>query len=539
MAEDGHWVTLAGEHVFIGSSGTIEKGPAHLVGKPAGVHAIGASDHANVGGESPYDAEFDHGEKGKGEAKRYAKEIAGKIREKGLHEKFTAAPHETQTAIMKSSGAYEKAPEKLAERFDSQEKFHSFMAKAVHHELSHDSGKMKMDNDGEADALLLGNIPLGDFTEALTLGSDFPHPKERNGLKCHYRWKESLPIGKTFHDAKGRQWHFSAAEAEQTLSTLKAARSLGYEPSIPSSHKVNEGKNYGYIVDARRNSKGNIELLHQFLGDGALGEALTRKTSICIRPEVKLSDGKVYRYLVDHNAAIVNPQLTDLEDFKPALAASGQAARAVVLELAAPSTQESTMDLSKIKKLVGAAENATDEQVLAAAETKLGEMSASVASVKTLTEEKAQLSRDLAAAKLELSRAGGEPAKPTARDLQYAGKIARQSRESAIKSGGITPANADKIEKALLPKTVAADALTLSRAVEDDDDRLLLGLDTAAAVFDALVGNQPTPVANKLELGRHPIDSGDPDADKAAEEEGRKQGEAHRKRELANRGIKE
>lgn len=31
--EGGHWVTMDGQHVFIGKGGTIEKGAAHLIGK--------------------------------------------------------------------------------------------------------------------------------------------------------------------------------------------------------------------------------------------------------------------------------------------------------------------------------------------------------------------------------------------------------------------------------------------------------------------------------------------------------------------------
>jgi hypothetical protein len=34
--DDGHWVTIDGTHVLIGTGGTILKGPAELVGKPEG-----------------------------------------------------------------------------------------------------------------------------------------------------------------------------------------------------------------------------------------------------------------------------------------------------------------------------------------------------------------------------------------------------------------------------------------------------------------------------------------------------------------------
>lgn len=88
------------------------------------------------GGATPYDEEYSHGERGKGEAQTYAKGIADKLKGAGLHEKFKSATHEKRVATMKSAGAYEKAPDRVAEHFDSQDKFHNFIAKAVHHELS-------------------------------------------------------------------------------------------------------------------------------------------------------------------------------------------------------------------------------------------------------------------------------------------------------------------------------------------------------------------------------------------------------------------
>ena len=90
----------------------------------------------------PYDEEF-HSESGKGEAKTYARSIAAKLTAGGHHEKFMSMSPEKRSGVMKSSGAYEKAPEKLADRFANRPKehFHDFMSSAVSHELSKGSAK--------------------------------------------------------------------------------------------------------------------------------------------------------------------------------------------------------------------------------------------------------------------------------------------------------------------------------------------------------------------------------------------------------------
>lgn len=175
----------------------------------------------------------------------------------------------------------------------------------------------------------------GEYREALTLGSNFPHPKERNGKPCHYFWKEALPPTH-FQDAKGQSWNITPGDIDQAIAGFKLAREKArFEPPLPASHKDMTGRNYGYVVDARKNDKGSLELLHQFIGDDEKNEALNKKSSIGLLFNQTDAYGNKYPVLIDHNAILPNPVLTDLDDFKPALAASkDQPVRAVVLTLA-------------------------------------------------------------------------------------------------------------------------------------------------------------------------------------------------------------
>lgn len=182
-------------------------------------------------------------------------------------------------------------------------------------------------------------------------------PTTRNGKKCHYFWKESLPLG-SYLDKDSRPFKVHAGRIETLLSNYTRARANGFEPPIPTSHDVKNSRNLGYIVDAKKNDRGSLELLHQFIGDEARDEAMTRKTSICTLANFVDEHGNVYSEFIDHNASVPNPRLNNLRDFQPALAASsGQPVETVELELAAPPGDSmpqilSTEHVGRIKKMI-------------------------------------------------------------------------------------------------------------------------------------------------------------------------------------------
>lgn len=201
-----------------------------------------------------------------------------------------------------------------------------------------------------------------DFESALTLGTDLP--KTRNGFKCIYYTKEMLKPD-AFTDAKGKLWEITPKDVDDALADFNRALKLGHEPAIQDRHsKDPDRKGYGWVVGAKKNARGGLEWMHQFLGDESASDALKRKSSIMLIPNYTDEKGNFYKWWPDHSAMVLNPRLRDLEDFKPALAASdGQAVNAVYLTLADGDTP---MDLTVLRAALGdTAKDQPDEKVLA------------------------------------------------------------------------------------------------------------------------------------------------------------------------------
>ena len=216
-----------------------------------------------------------------------------------------------------------------------------------------------------------------DFSEALTMGQGLP--KTRNGKPCKYFWKEALRGG-SFVDSRGNPWEFKPSDIDDIVHEHKRAMKLAsHEPGLDERHPTKEnpsrGKNYGWVVDARKNAKGRLELLHQFVGDAETSEALNKKSSILLVPGKKDHLGNSYKWWIEQNAIVSNAQLRDLDpEFKPALAASGELIDAAYLSLSeetpsagtTPEKVESTMGMTSLRAALGEkAKDKPDAEVLA------------------------------------------------------------------------------------------------------------------------------------------------------------------------------
>jgi hypothetical protein len=314
---------------------------------------------------------------------------------------------------------------------------------------------------------------------------------------------------------------------DRIVRDYKRALAAGYEASLPDEH-VGATKNYGWVVDARKGADGSLELLHQFVGEAERNEALNKKTSICTLENVTDEHGNKYAELIDHNAIIVNPQLNNLGDFTPAIAASrGHAIDAVVLETAAePPTQESTnMDIKALRKAIGAADDVTDEKVIEQAAAKLTESvpalelsrtQATTLQAVTAERDAIKSERDAARAKaLELSRGAVTDAE-IPRETSYAKRMVnlalaegRCAKPAADYLVGLIEADGKPTPHAgLMLSRTGAEGSTIDVALR------LLELNRALDGFrqrtDAQpvprttpgAGNQPDPGAEGLALGQ-------------------------------------
>ncbi len=218
----------------------------------------------------------------------------------------------------------------------------------------------------ELPPVLAGDLALADVTPTLTLGDGFA--RERNGKPCFYFDKEAIGPG-TIRDARGVVHNLTPKDADDIVADVSRAMSFGHEPSLPDRHFGTPGRNFGWVKGIRKNARGNIVLTHQHVGEAENNDALNLKTSVMLRRNYTDERGRHWRWWLDHNAVIPNPQLRDLEDFKPAtLAASsdGQPGEVDYVVLAAqpqPAVTppgETPMDWTKIRDSMGDAAKGDD-----------------------------------------------------------------------------------------------------------------------------------------------------------------------------------
>jgi len=324
------------------------------------------------------------------------------------------------------------------------------------------------------DAPLIFSGPPSSFTDAVILGQGLP--LEKDGIPIKYAWKESLHLG-SFRDTRGVEHIVKPERVDKVIADYRRAFAKGYRPPIMLGHPVQGEakdplKSRGFIIDVRKNDKGNLEALHQFIGNDAIQDAARNKTSICILPNVTDENGEKYEQLIDHQALVPDPQLTSLSDFTPALAASrGATASAVVLTLATSPQLEVHMDLSKLREAINAGKDVQDDQLIQLAVKKLTDSTSELtlsksahttaatelATMKTRAET-AEASLATAQTKvLELSRA------PDPGILADRADLMCQKIDLAMDKGQCTKAQAD-ILKAALKDGDKPNLLMLSRS---------------------------------------------------------------------------
>lgn len=352
-----------------------------------------------------------------------------------------------------------------------------------------------------------------DFAPTLTLGSNLP--KTRNGFDCHYRDKESLKPAK-LTDAKGNQWNLTPTVMDEIIHDINRALSLGHEPPIQDDH-YKPTKNFGWIKGVKKNSHGGIDLLHQFLGEKARDEALTRKTSIMLMPNFTDEKGNKYKWFLDHQASVLRPQFRDLEDFKqPALAASnGQPVEAVSLTLAEAEAlpQEDIMDLSQLRASLGdKAKDQPDDQLLALAAKELTDsrtaLALSAQSLKDQTEANSVLVGELNAAEAARDNAlalaapeANDPPNPQV--LALSGKLSEMSISLALKENKINDKQAESLRsriKTTPALALSADETSGTTPIDDLIAFAALGADDPKAIKPIVRGTPAKPLA----LGAEP-----------------------------------
>lgn len=208
-----------------------------------------------------------------------------------------------------------------------------------------------------------------DAAPAVIIGQG--HPKTRNGLPCHYFWRQAIADGQYTDDERDITCAVTPLRRKTWEANYRKLREQGEEPPVVMDHADTKSTaTLGYVVDVRQNGKW-LEELHQYLGDDSRDIALKNKISVGIHPKYKTGNGVFLGDCIIHSATTPRPVVPGQGDAVPFAASRGPARDSILLSLAA-STQETPMDLTALRKAVGAADTVPDADVLSQAVAKLG-----------------------------------------------------------------------------------------------------------------------------------------------------------------------
>ena len=387
---------------------------------------------------------------------------------------------------------------------------------------------------------------LGDLTPALTLGQGYPEHIEivsggqAKKVPCAYFWKDVIAVGKYVHPATKQELSVDAKRIDGWVEKFNRMRAAGVEFPTPADHSSGAKDNLGFVLDAKRNGD-RLSLLHQAIGEDAAMIAVRNRASLCIEPEYHDEKGNKWEDVFTHSAYTPNPVITGMGSFVPFAASRGPQTETPIYYLSAEERNPMNLDFKALREALGAAADIPDEKLPDLAATRITTLG---------TDGKAALARATAAEKerdtlkdqnIELSRKveGGKPDKPRASELMWLGRTLVAARKEAVESGAVTPAIADKAEQRYMSKPIELGKLTLSRAVEDDDHRIVNDGARLLDFYETVKGNVPAPKPGENTLLNRQTPGGDGDDEKAeaAAKAGREQAERYESQQRMSRGI--
>jgi hypothetical protein len=312
-------------------------------------------------------------------------------------------------------------------------------------------------------------------------------PPDRNGLKCHYYWRQAIADGEYADEDRGVRVVVTAARRKAWETNFHRMREAGEEPPVTEDHEEKSRGTLGYVVGVRQNGKW-LEELHQYLGDEARDIALKNKISVGIHPRYKTGNGVFIGDAIVHSGTTPRPVVPGQGEAVIA-ASRGPADGTILLSLAAPTPQESDMDLTALRKAIGAADTVPDADVISQAATKL-------ATIPTLTTE-----RDTA--RTELSRRPAADEFPAAIARGSVNVLHRQvelmAREGSITAEQATAAR-DLIGTADKPNLLALSRTGADHPAEKWLEVLALRKAGAKADGQSLTGEQVVELSRQASI---------------------------------------
>lgn len=201
---------------------------------------------------------------------------------------------------------------------------------------------------------------------AVTLGQAYP--KTRNGLSASYYWRPVIADGDYVHPMKHFRLSVDAKRRKTWEDNFRRMAQHGEEVPVVEDHADDKSRaTLGYVVDVRQNGKW-YEELHQYLGDESRDVALKNKISVGIDPAFRTGTGVELGDCIVHSATTCRPVVPGQGE---AVLAASRGPASDVLALSAAPLQESDMDLTALRKAIGAVDTVPDADVISHAAGKL------------------------------------------------------------------------------------------------------------------------------------------------------------------------
>lgn len=285
--------------------------------------------------------------------------------------------------------------------------------------------------------------------------------------------KEIIPLGESRkHPDKGYAIHVPRERADKWLKNFALMSERGHVVPAPPDHKDTKnsfGKWTSLSVEPNERGGESLYGVIQVAGQKNFEDVLNKDVSICTRAELSDDKGNTYDEAIDHISVTPFPALTNLSGWAPIAASRGQGdeEKAPVFELSATPTKEPEMNLTELRKSLGAAETVSDDDVLKQAIARVNAVKAAEASVVALTRERDEFKAKHETATLELS---SRPAgKRLDKELAHERRLRVAEKISALRG---TPDWTKRATDLLCGPKESPNDLMLARASDGADDVL-------------------------------------------------------------------
>ncbi|HOM61918.1 MAG TPA: phage protease [Anaerohalosphaeraceae bacterium] len=258
--------------------------------------------------------------------------------------------------------------------------------------------------------------------------------------------KELIKTGTYINKFNGKPFEITRDTLKHWECTFQQWRDNGLKVPVPLTHKGADdpSKNQGWVVDMFADGDSLVGIL-ELVGEDAEKLAKTSDVSIFSPEEAMDSKGNYYIRPITHVALCTNPAIPGLENFK------------LVASLEPIELNQENKSMKEIAKLLGLAEDASEEQILAA----LAELLKKVQETKETPVEAAAKEEQK---KNAISMSAPEPVMPDPVLVRLASENREMKLNTLVAAGRITPAVKEKLAK----RYVETGALQLSMSKGDD-----------------------------------------------------------------------